>query len=1569
MKIIYSCSKGKFVGFLKLIVMVLVLVGSGVKVLGQTNNYFGTTGILNGAVWSTAVGGPYTSALNTTGGAIINFGNTTTSITGAAIIVAGIYATANATITTPGGTISNFSNGIIPVDVSGGVILDFNGQGITTSATAGYIKNGSGVFATVGNTYNGGFTLNTGTLIVRGNNTLGTGTATLNGGILAANNARTLGSSNVIIGGDIQIGEIPANVALASNTANMTFPAVALGGTTRTFTFGNAAAYTISGVISGTGGITFASNANGIAGNMTNSGTNTYSGPTTINGGTLIIGAINNGGANGRLGASSNAATNLVLGGGTLSYTGVTSSTDRNFTLTTGTASTINVSTTSTILTLTGAAATSNGSLTKTGSGTLQLSGANAYAGTTAVTAGTLRIGAAERIDNVSPLVLTGGTFGLNSFNETVGSLAGSGGTVDTQGGGTPIFTAGVDNSTTSFAGAISNGTGTVAFTKEGTGTLTLTGANTYTGTTTINAGTLQLSRAGGALAAAQTVSVNSTGTLRITNNQTLANLNLASGATLTVDAGATLNITGTFTVNTGATISTTGTITYGGVGALIYTGTTSFTAGIEWPTSSVPVSVNIGSTATVVLSTNVTTTTSLIVDGILNAKTFQITGTGPIVNINGTLITERLQGFTGAGTTFTGISPILGSTSTVEYSATSGTQIVTTSPLYANLTLSSGGTKTAASALSISNYLTISGTTVFDANNSSIGGAGTNIVMTGTSRYIQAGTGTQPKALGIYTLGSGTTIEFSNTAGTQEDIRLTGVSYYNIDISGTNVGNAGTATGIAMQAGSTFTVKTGGTFNLANTAGFTGTAATAVSNTNSPTIILESNSTINYNGAAQTITNTLGYQNLILSGTGIKTAPTTDLFINGNLSRAGLHTFNANGGGVVFQGTTTQTYSAAVGTSPIDFYNLSSINPQNLIVDSTFGVLNELNLTSTAKLNLNLGDVIMRSSASRTSHIVDLGTTAASTNITYGTGRFSIERYLFAIKSWRYLATPVQTFVNDATTPTITESWREGGTSPLSTGYGTRITGPDFVGPVGALTLDQNTQRPSMKSYNGSGYTGVFQADINAGKRIANDEGYAVFVNGDRGEDAITSSLPSITTLRIRGKIRTGNQTFNLTSAVGGFLSVGNPYASRIDFRNVIRNNINGSFYLWNPSGGAYGVGIYEVYVRDLSTGEYKKNGINPVLNTIESGQAFFIQSSGPGFITIQESDKKSLSSNVSRLGVVIPTLEITLHTNDAIGNEYIADGVMLNFGSNLSAVLDNMDVKKISNSVDNLSIKYATNNLVVERRPNLTNTDTIKLNLTSTRIAPYRFEIDPSVLANTGLEAILKDKYLQTETAVSLSAVTNINFDITADAGSRVADRFMIVFKQAASLSFTTINAERTADKTVTVKWGAQQEVGVTNYEIQRSNDGINFLTLHTQLALGNNGSNPTYTKQDATASKNNIWYRVKALLNNGNVKYSAIAMVGALLDVSVGPSMAVYPNPVEDKLLKIHFIGKTGKYGASLLNAAGKTVYTKNIIVVSENETQTIEANKSFAAGNYSLVLVAEDGSKKVIPIVIL
>ncbi|MBX2933818.1 MAG: hypothetical protein KF825_06210, partial [Ferruginibacter sp.] len=432
-----------------------------------------------------------------------------------------------------------------------------------------------------------------------------------------------------------------------------------------------------------------------------------------------------------------------------------------------------------------------------------------------------------------------------------------------------------------------------------GTGKLTLNANNTLSGNVTVSAGTLQLSN-NPTLASVNTITVKSGGTLQITASQTLTNIILESGATLTVDATRTLTINGTLTVNVGATISTTGTISYAGAAALVYNGTGTRTTGIEWTSSTVN-SVTIDNNAIVKVNSNRSLPATLfLINGILDADAYSFSGTGTSFTINGTVRTANLNGLINSGatgTTFTGYTNgatfstnVLGATSIIDFNASTGTQNITTSVNYKNLIASGGGTKVPGSltATSVSGSITIKdANTVLNVGTNSFGIPGCNFTMADNSTYINGGNSTKPDASGTYSLSAASTIEFMGGSATILRVGSPSINYGNIIVSGSNVSLSSDIASIKMQSSTSFTVTSTGTFNVQSSTGFTGAAGTAVSSTNNPTIDLQAGSTINYNGIAQPLTARTDYKNLTISGSGAKT-PTGAFNVAQTFTRSG---------------------------------------------------------------------------------------------------------------------------------------------------------------------------------------------------------------------------------------------------------------------------------------------------------------------------------------------------------------------------------------------------------------------------------------------------------------------------------------------------------------------------------------------------------------------------------------------------------------------------------------------------------------------------------------------------------
>ncbi|MEK6547055.1 MAG: autotransporter-associated beta strand repeat-containing protein, partial [Bacteroidota bacterium] len=129
--------------------------------------------------------------------------------------------------------------------------------------------------------------------------------------------------------------------------------------------------------------------------------------------------------------------------------------------------------------------------LIKNGAGILQLKGSNSYTGATNMNAGTIYLGSAGAIPSTSPVNMLAGTiWDLNGINAIVANISGAGTIRSSYPGVSNLLTFGSNNSSTSFSGLIEDGLSTLSLYKTGSGTFQPNYANTYSGSTTVGAGT-----------------------------------------------------------------------------------------------------------------------------------------------------------------------------------------------------------------------------------------------------------------------------------------------------------------------------------------------------------------------------------------------------------------------------------------------------------------------------------------------------------------------------------------------------------------------------------------------------------------------------------------------------------------------------------------------------------------------------------------------------------------------------------------------------------------------------------------------------------------------------------------------------------------------------------------------------------------------------------------------------------------------------------------------------------------------------------------------------------------------
>ncbi len=536
----------------------LTKAGTGTLILSGANTYTGATNVNAGILSIQNAGALGTSA---------NTSNTTVASGGTLQIANGITTTNAGTLILNGdGTGSGALQGVGNSTWNGAISL--NSDATIYSSTAGSIFNLDADYANaytlalgnhtltidgpgdvwanqnvgvVGDT--GGLIKNgTGTLTFFGYNTFYTGATIVNAGSLELVVGGPLTDPWYGINGSLTIGTGPANPS-AAGSVNVNI-----------WASDHAYAPQINGMsyanqISPNSAVTI--NSDGAL----NVGASTTMGTLTLNGGLVKIWSGQIVTPSGSITSNVNSAheTSLITGGQLALAASTTFTVARDSTL----ASDLTVS-----------SSISGGTLVKQGAGVLTLSGVNTYTGATSINAGVLNIQNNAALGTGAATVASGATLQVQGNLTGVGNAVTLNGTgvsyagalenvsgnntwtgaitlgsasrinsdagtltiLNNIGGNAQNLTVGGAGNTT-ISGVI--GTTSGSLTKDGAGILTLSGANTYTGTTAINAGTVQLG-ASNVLANTSSLNLGASGTLNLNgfSNQ-VGNLTAANGATL----------------------------------------------------------------------------------------------------------------------------------------------------------------------------------------------------------------------------------------------------------------------------------------------------------------------------------------------------------------------------------------------------------------------------------------------------------------------------------------------------------------------------------------------------------------------------------------------------------------------------------------------------------------------------------------------------------------------------------------------------------------------------------------------------------------------------------------------------------------------------------------------------------------------------------------------------------------------------------------------------------------------------------------------------------------------------
>lgn len=562
-------------------------------------------------------------------------------------------------------------------------------------------------------------------------------------------------------------------------------------------------------------------------------------------------------------------------------------------------------------------------------------------------------------------------------------------------------------------------------------------------------------------------------------------------------------------------------------------------------------------------------------------------------------------------------------------------------------------------------------------------------------------------------------------------------------------------------------------------------------------TLTLDASHVVN-TGKTFTVNGTLNAGTNIISGAGAFSLPAGGTFatsntgtngISQNITVSGTKTFT-DGANYVFNGATTAPFGSLFTT----------VRPNNLVVGANISldkptfVTGALGFSGSSRTLTTASNLTLVSASSGTARVHRLDRDFFLASATSGnsiSGTATVERYIAnpLHRSWHLLGAIAVTG-----TQTIKEAWQENG-GPIVAGVGTLITSNLFNGSNG---FDAVSNSASILTHNqaAAGSWNYNLANTNS-TVLSSNQGYMLFVRGDRNYTTANAPTTSATVLRTNGTLTQGSLAPLIISTPGsGRKLVANPFASPIDMERIMapggvnRPNLDQNFMVWDPAlTGNYGVGGFRAVVR-TGVNHYNQTPVvlggtisnDGTIQLIPSGSAFFMHASSTASLLFSEDVKATTPTTV--YNPIVPTagdqqLIANLMIVEPGNKESLADGIRVMYNDAYRSTIDD-DIIKMGNFTENLSSYREGKKLIVEMRPMITANDTIFLQMSNTGIKDYRFQIGTIDFVQTGLSAYLEDTYLKTYKKLALDgSINNADFSVTAEAGSAAPDRFRIVFK----------------------------------------------------------------------------------------------------------------------------------------------------------------------------------------------
>ncbi|HMU47027.1 MAG TPA: T9SS type A sorting domain-containing protein [Chitinophagaceae bacterium] len=676
--------------------------------------------------------------------------------------------------------------------------------------------------------------------------------------------------------------------------------------------------------------------------------------------------------------------------------------------------------------------------------------------------------------------------------------------------------------------------------------------------------------------------------------------------------------------------------------------------------------------------------------------------------------------------------------------------------------------------------------------------------------------------------------------------------------------------------------------------------------------LVLANSSTVNYNGAAQTIRG-VTYGNLILSGSGVKTM-------------TGVGTVN---GSMTLSGTATATTAAnfTIGSSlNVGTGTTITIPGFNITVSGTTTIDGTLEVTSTAGTK-TFDNIIINSGGSFNSTVNEnyslTGNLQVNGSLTAGTG------------TWTWTASGA--FSGTATIDNLVVS---GGGTVTLTNNGTltssSLTGTDVFTQGAAGVLNYSGTTIGVSTFNATNAGNIVNYNATGAQTVRNVGHSNIYLSGSgvktlnnfaiglllsiQGSATTTGATPNYNAaavLEYKGSVAqtTSNNEFGGTGANPSRLRIDNPLGVTLNAAKTINTAltlVNGEL---------------------ITTSTFY---LNLADNATASGGSNSSYVSGP----LRKTGNDPFTFPIGKSGLYSPlTITNPNSTSDAFEAEYMRAS-----GSALGGITS-PGLYRVSNC------EY----WVLDQKANGAGADDLSVTVgwfTGSGCGGngYITDISGVTLAHFNTGTNMWDTHGGTATGnPTTGTVTRTNVTVFSPftLGSTIDNANPLPVKFSGIKAFEKQSG-------IQLDWTAYQEENVDMYEVERSADGVLFVPIGT-VDSRNSVTETKYSFFDAAPLPGVSFYRLRNVDIDGKSGYSNIVKVS--LDKSV-KSITIYPNPVRGEFISLQSSDLAkGNYSVRIMNAAGQQVYNQRFSHTGGAINETIQLPSGMQSGIYILQLDKE------------